>query len=514
MLYVTGRYLRKKNRNRFGRFEVKQRNFELHLVSLFFTALCIALIVNICIYMKRDSQEAINNDYNPRQEILANQNVRGRIYSSNMDVLAYTKVGEDGTETRLYPYGRLFSHIVGYSTKGKTGIEYAENMNMIFSHDSLGNKISNELSEVKNWGDNIVTTLDTDLQLTASDALGAYNGAVVISEPSTGKILAMVSKPDFDPGQIAQIWDELVDDKESSVLLNRATQGMYPPGSTFKIVTALEYFRENGGDVSGYRYNCNGKFSYEGSVINCYHGSKHGSEDFRKSFAKSCNSSFANIGTTLDISSLADTSSMLLFNRPLQTKIPYKQSSFSLSPKDTTDDVLQTVIGQGHTLVSPLHMNMITCAIANKGVCMTPYVVDHIENAKGTVIKRYSPKEECVMMTEDEAAFLSEMMEAVVTEGTATRLKNDVYTAAGKTGSAEFSSQKEDSHAWFTGYAPADDPKVCVTIVVENAGSGGEYAVPIARRIFDRCLAFGDRSLPESVENVSDTGDDNAKSEE
>ncbi|MBO4337194.1 MAG: penicillin-binding protein 2 [Lachnospiraceae bacterium] len=482
---------------------VKPRKLEIILVTMFFSALCIALIVNICIYMKRDSQEAINNDYNPRQEILANQNVRGRIYSRDMDVLAYTKVEEDKTENRIYPYGNLFSHIVGYSTKGKTGIEYAENMNMIFSHDSLGNKISNELSEVKNWGDNIVTTLDTDLQQTASDALGAYPGAVVISEPSTGKILAMVSKPDYDPNEIAQIWDKLVDDKNSSVLLNRATQGMYPPGSTFKIVTALEYYRENEGDVSGYRYSCNGHFSYEGSNIRCYHGSKHGSEDFRKSFAKSCNSSFANIGTSLDVSKLRSTSEQLLFNSSLKTKIPYKQSSFSLTKESSTDDVLQTAIGQGHTLVSPLLLNMITCSIANKGVCMTPYVVDHIENAQRTVVKKYQPSQECVMMTEDEAAFLTDLMTAVIEEGTATKLKNDIYTAAGKTGSAEFSSSKDDSHAWFTGFAPAEDPKVCVTIVVENAGSGGEYAVPIARRIFDRCLAMGPagQAAEESGEN-------------
>ena len=470
------------------KYPVKQRNAELIIVAVIFSVLCFMLIGNLAVYVKRDSQEAINNDYNPRQELLANRNVRGRIYSKDMDVLAYTKVEDDGTENRLYPYGRLFSHVVGYSTKGKTGIEYAENMNMIFSHDSLGNKITHELNEKKDWGDNVVTTLDLSLQQTASDALGVYSGAVIISEPSTGKVLAMVSKPDYDPNEIADIWDDLVDDKESSILLNRATQGMYPPGSTFKIVTALEYYRENNGDVSGYRYNCNGKFSYQGSVINCYHGSNHGSEDFKKSFAKSCNASFANIGTSLAVGSLRRTCDQLLFDKPLSTKIPYKQSSFALKDSDSMDDLLQTVIGQGHTQMSPLLLNMITCAIANKGVCMTPYVVDHVENVGGTVIKKYEPKQETVMMTVEEADFLKDIMEAVVTQGTATKLMNDNYTVAGKTGSAEFSSRKEDSHAWFTGFAPADDPKVCVTIIVEGAGSGGEYAVPIAKRIFDKCM--------------------------
>ena len=467
-----------------GAFE-KPRRIEIILVGIFFSLLCIAMIANMCIYIKRDSQEAINNSYNPRQELLASQNIRGRIYSRDMDILAYTKVEDDKSERRVYPYGRLFSHVVGYSTKGKTGVEAAENMNMIFSHDSLGNKISNELSEVKNWGDNIVTTLDADFQQAASDALGVYSGAVILSEPSTGKILAMVSKPDYDPNEIADIWEKLINDKDSSVLLNRATQGLYPPGSTFKIVTALDYYRENGGDVSGYSYNCNGKFSYEGSLIRCYHGSVHGKENLKKSFAKSCNSSFANIGTSLETASLRKTCDDLMFNSPISTKMAYNQSNFALKENDTTDDKLQTVIGQGHTQVTPLLMNMITCAIANDGVCMTPYVVDHIESAHGNVIKKYYPKQEKRMMTSEESEFLKDIMTAVVTEGTATKLKNDDYTAAGKTGSAEFSSIKEDSHAWFTGFAPAEDPQVCVTIIVENAGSGGSFAVPIAKRIFD-----------------------------
>ncbi|MCR4691007.1 MAG: penicillin-binding protein 2 [Lachnospiraceae bacterium] len=466
---------------------LKVRKLEIILVSLFFTVLTFALIGNLVVYMKRDSQEAINNDYNPRQELLANQNIRGKILSSSGDVLARTRVEENGEEVREYPYENLFAHVVGYSTRGKTGIEDSENMNMIFSHDSLGNKIQNELSETKNFGDNIVTTLDVDLQKISYEALGVYSGAVIVSEPSTGKILAMVSKPDYDPNKIPEMWEDLLHDDESSILLNRATQGLYPPGSTFKIVTALEYYREHAGDVSGYKFSCNGKYTQDGNTIKCFHGTKHGAVNFKKSFAKSCNSSFANMGKDLDISSWQKTCDGLLFGRELKTQIPYKKSQMPLSEQDNLEEKLQTAIGQGHTLVTPLEMNMITCAIANQGKCMTPYVVDRIENAKGDVVKRYQPKEEAVMMTPEEASFLNEMMQSVVTEGTATKLLNDSYTAAGKTGSAEFSSSKDDSHAWFTGFAPAEDPKVCVTIIVESAGSGGEYAVPIAKRILDTC---------------------------
>ncbi|MBQ8527697.1 MAG: penicillin-binding protein 2 [Lachnospiraceae bacterium] len=435
--------------------------------------------------MLHDKEEAINNSFNPRQELLASQNIRGSIYSKDGDVLAKTRVLEDGTEQRFYPYENLFAHVVGYSTKGKTGIEYSENMKMLTSHASLSNKIQNELNAEKNIGDSVVTTLDVSLQQVAYEALGVYAGVIVVTEPSTGKILAMVSKPDFDPNEIATIWEDLVEDDSSSVLLNRATQGLYPPGSTFKMVTALEYYRQNGGNISGYHYSCGGSFSKDGNTIRCYHGQNHGSIDFTRSFAKSCNSSFANIGTSLDIVSFQNTCRSLLFNSKLKLELPYKESRFMLATSDVTDDVMQTSIGQGKTQITPMHLNMITAAVANNGVCMTPYVVDRIESATGSVVKRNSPSQEAVMMTEEEAAFMTQLMTEVVLSGTASKLDGLSYTAAGKTGSAEFSENKLDSHAWFTGFAPVENPQVCVTVIVESAGSGGDYAVPIAKRVFD-----------------------------
>ncbi len=460
-------------------------NGEIIAVSVCVVTLMLAMIWNIVDYMLHEKEEAINNSFNPRQELLASQNIRGSIYSADGEVLAKTRVLEDGSEQRFYPYANMFAHVVGYSTKGKTGIEYSENMKMITSHASLSNKIQNELNAEKNIGDSVVTTLDVSLQKVAYEALGVYSGVIVVTEPSTGKILAMVSKPDYDPNEIATIWEDLVDDDSSSVLLNRATQGLYPPGSTFKIITALEYYRQNDGNVSAYNYQCGGKFSMDGTSIRCYHGQNHGAIDFAKSFAKSCNSSFANIGTSLDILAFQNTCRELLFNSDLKMDIPYKQSQFSLSVSDVTDAVMQTSIGQGKTQITPMHLNMITAAIANRGVCMTPYVIDRIESATGSVVKQNGPSKEKTMMTEEEAAFMTELMTGVVTSGTASKLDGLSYTAAGKTGSAEFSQNKYDSHAWFTGFAPAEDPQVCVTVIVESAGSGGDYAVPIAKRVFD-----------------------------
>lgn len=463
----------------------KQKNREIWIVTYIFIFFMLAVIGNEIYFVYAESETAINNSYNPRQELLAQKNIRGQIVSADGETLAQTVRGDDGNEKRVYPYSNLFSHVVGYSTKGKTGIEYLENMTLLNSNASLGEKIQNELASEKNIGDNVITTLDTDIQKAAYEALGAYDGAIIVTDPSTGKILAMVSKPDFDPNEITDIWDDLVKDQSSSVLLNRATQGLYPPGSTFKIVTALAYYRQHNEDVSGYSYQCSGSHSYDGHSISCYHGSRHGSLDFKTSFEKSCNSSFANIGLSLKLDGLENTCEDLLFNHKM--KLPYVTSmgSYVLGTSASSYDVMQTVIGQGKTQITPLQMNMITCAIANDGVLMTPYLIDRIENYNGGLVKQYDPSKYGTLMSTEEAAFLTDLMTGVVENGTATKLKGLYYTAAGKTGSAEFSENKADSHAWFTGFAPAENPEVCVTIIVEGAGSGGEYAVPMAKRVFD-----------------------------
>ena len=200
---------------------------------------------------------------------------------------------QDGVRTRYYPCTHCFAHIVGFSTNGKSGLESIANFNLLRSHTMTLEKVVNELQGEKNIGDNVVTTLNYDLQDTAYEALGKYDGAIVVMEPSTGKILAMVSKPDYDPNNIAEDWDELTaEDSESSVLLNRATQGLYPPGSVFKIFTTLEYVHENS-DYEDYSFDCNGKFTEGDSVIHCYKNKRHGQEDLIGSFADSCNSSFA-----------------------------------------------------------------------------------------------------------------------------------------------------------------------------------------------------------------------------
>ena len=438
-----------------------------------------------CYYAITNQQELINNSYNGRQELLIAQNTRGTIYAAGGQVLAETQTDEAGVETRVYPYENLFAHAVGYASNGKFGVESLANYYLINSNAKLADKVASDVAGSKYPGDNVVTTLDVGLQEIAFQSLGIYKGAIIVSEPDTGKILAMVSKPDFDPNEIDRIWDDLVKDEDSTVLLNRVTQGLYPPGSTFKIVTALEYMRENPDSYGQYTYQCNGSYTSGQNTINCYHGSVHGYEDFTKSFAKSCNASFANIGMQLDRIQFNHTLNGLLFNQELPVAFAYHKSKLEIGEETSDADIMQAAIGQGTTQITPLHLNMITCSIANGGMLMRPYLVDQVKNNEGNIIKQFHPDTYKRLLSEEEADALTDLMQEVVETGTGTKLSGLSYTAAGKTGSAEYSNVKTESHAWFTGFAPVQDPEICVTIIIEGAGSGGDYAVPIAKRIFD-----------------------------
>ena len=460
----------------------RSRNREYTFVSCFFVLIFVSLIGYLVYFDKVKSEDFINSPYNTRQDTFSDRVVRGKIESSDGEVLAQTNVYEDGTEERTYPNANIFSHVVGYDSNGKSGLESEANFLLLTSHEFFLNQMKNEFKSQKNMGDTVVSTLNADLQTTAYQALGDRRGAVVAIEPSTGKILVEVSKPDFDPSTIAQNWEALVNDQNDSSLLNRATNGAYPPGSVFKIVTALDYFRTRG-TLEDFSYLCEGGITKEGHTIRCYGGEVHGQEDFYSAFAHSCNSAFAEIGTMLGGSSLRSTAEDLLFNKDLPLT-SYRKSTFSLNGKSSVAEVMQTAIGQGNTLVSPMHMALLTSAIANGGELMKPYLIDSVKSSDGETIKTTEPEKYKRLMSVNEANLMGKLMKKVVEEGTASALNGRGYTAAGKTGSAEF-DENGSSHSWFVGYSNVDDPDLVVAIIVENGGTGSESAVPIAGQLFD-----------------------------
>ena len=396
-----------------------------------------------------------NNQYNTKQSAYQEQIIRGNIYSADGNVLAQTDIAEDGTESRSYPYSNLFAHIVGYATNGKSGIESVHNYDLLSSHASILDQIREEK---------------------------------LVLEPSTGKVLAMVSKPDFDPNTIEQDWDTLINDNSNSSLFNRALQGQYPPGSTFKILTALEYIREHPDDYQNFNYTCDGSISKEDVRITCYEGEVHGYENLEQAFVHSCNGAFAQIGMEVNNDSYRKLCESFLFNKDLPIDLPSSQSLFRLSSNASYGEEMMTAIGQGETVVSPFEMALVAATVANGGTMMNPYYIDHIETYDGDIVKQYAPVKYKELMSEEEVDTLSGFMKEVVTDGTARKISGEEYTAAGKTGSAEYGSEggAEGTHSWFVGYLDAENPKLAISVIIEDGGSGSSSAVPAAKMVFDK----------------------------
>lgn len=459
-------------------------NTEAGIAAYMFLILFLLLVGYFIYFMAFKSEDFINNPANPRVKGFEKLVVRGEIKANDGTVLART-ITRNGKEVREYPKGREYAHVVGFNSNGMSGIESDKSFYMLRSHAFILERIMNDLKEQKNPGDNIVTSLDSRLQQSAYYGMGSYKGACVAIDADTGAILAMVSKPDFDPNTVDQEWKSL-SKSEDSALLNRASQGLYPPGSTFKILTALSFLK-NGGSLSD-TFDCKGSYSTGGYTIHCYGGEVHGRQTFLQAFGNSCNVAFSQVGLSLPKGALKSTADEFYFNQKLPTDISnVKQSRFTLKATDDDALVMQTAIGQGNTLVTPLHMAMICEAVANDGILKKPYVCDHIENNRGSLVRGHVSSE-LRLCSASEAKTLRRLMRYVVTNGTGRVVNSSSYTAYGKTGTAEFSEDKSKAHSWFVGFAKNGKKKIAVAVIMEGAGAGSSHAAPLARKMFETYL--------------------------
>lgn len=454
---------------------------------VFVTYVILLLLIALCsyyvYYVQVKSETFINSAYNRRLDNLSSRVIRGDIITEDGITLATTKASKNGY-VRSYPQGRKYSHVVGFSSHGMSGIEKDNNFLMLRSHSFILKRLKNEVFNQKNIGDKVVTTLNSKVQNTAYDGLAGYEGAVIAMDPKTGDIICNVSKPDFDPNEIDYTYDSIASDSNSSVLVNRATQGLYPPGSTFKILTALEYIQE--GHSANESFYCNGAFKKGEMEIHCFKNKVHGEETFISAFANSCNSVFAEIGLMLNKGKYIKLANSLLFNKNLPTDISNVSKSKFTIDKSTGDyEMMQTAIGQGNTLVTPLHMLMIASAIENDGVLVKPKIIKEIVNEDNEKVRNIKSDTYGSILSEKDAKTLREYMRAVVTEGTSTTLNNMPYTAYGKTGTAEFSSNKNEAHSWFVGFAEYEDRQIAVCVIMEKAGAGSSYALPLAKEVFN-----------------------------
>lgn len=440
------------------------------------------LIFSIMFILFNSTQKT--NSHNPRIKKDDPMIISGDIRDYNGNVLVET-IKENDIYKRNYVYNKEFAHIIGYSAIGKTGIESKYHFELNKVKFEIFERIKQILYKTDLKGNNIILTLDKDIQHKAYELLGNKKGSIIAMEPSTGKILAMVSYPNFNPNTIENDWDKLNTDVENSPLLNRATQGLYAPGSVFKIVTVAATI-ENMPDWQNFSYECLGEANFGDKRIRCYNTKNHGIINLQEAFMLSCNTTFATLGEILGSDVLKKTSERLDFNKSIKYPLDYNQSTFSLVNGASQTELVQTSIGQGKTLTTPLQMARIVSAVANGGILMQPYIVDHIEDNNGVILKKYMPKKEKQFFSHESNDELVKMMVSVVDNGTATSAKIKDITVAGKTGTAEVDGKLP--HSWFVGFAPAENPKISVVVLLENSGEGATNATPIAKELIKTVL--------------------------
>lgn len=417
------------------------------------------------------------------------QNVKaGSILDRNYIVLAQSDDNGERTYSSNATVRKAMSHTVGdpYGIAA-AGIESFHAKYLLGFSGNIFERIYQSITMEKRTGDNVVCTVDSKLAAYAYEKMGDTSGAVVVMNYKTGEILASVSKPGFDPKTIKQPSEQT--DTESSHLVNRATMGKYTPGSVFKLVTAaavLEYKPE----LANKTYTCVGTLDYgEEGKVTCAHGAVHGELNLDGAVTKSCNCVFAQIAEDLGRNNLKKMAEKLGYNEDfLFDDLIVYQSSYDLS--DARDiDYAWSSVGQFKDTASPLHVCMITSAIANDGVMMEPKLVKSVMNYRNFEYIKMSSNTFKRCMSQQTAQQLQEMMVNVVKKGTGKAAAVKGVTVAGKTGTAEVSDSKtQKPHAWFTGFIQDPEHPYAIVVMIENAGGGGSKAAPIAAAVLKKTM--------------------------
>lgn len=452
-------------------------NKRLVFVMVFFVFLFMFVALYLVYFQLFKAKSLADNSHNRRLWLNEDLVKRGSIYDRNENVLAYSQKDGSGKQVRIYNYPQASAPVTGYSstTYGKTGIEKSYNKELLAIS---GENFSNfRKMVVKNdTGNDLHLSLDQNIQNIVYNYLSAYKGSCVIMNPSTGQILAMVSTPSFNPNTLDDDWNTLIQTTDGR-LVNRATLGLYRPGSAFKIITAASIL-EN--DIDTF-YKDEGSEIIQGYEIKNYNDQIFGNLDLRSAFINSANTYFANKAVNLGKDKLAKTSEKFVINKDYDFDLDKSNSVIPF--KDLNEaDLAMTGFGYGKTQITPLHMAMITSAIANDGVMMRPRLVDKITNKEKEVIFEADNEILSKATSEKTANAIRDMMVEVVNSGTGTSAYLNWVQLAGKTGTADKADGKVD--AWFVGFAPAYEPKIAFALVVEDSqGTGGEVAAPLARNI-------------------------------
>jgi peptidoglycan glycosyltransferase len=443
-----------------------------------------------------------------RRPLIEEQKVpRGVIYAHDgRTAIARSRPEGSGTNrvfTRFYPTGPLFSHAVGYSYigNGRISLEQSRNEALAGEEDEFASILS-ELEQQRREGFDVVTNLDAEAQRAALEALGGRKGAVVALEPQTGKVRVMASAPAYDANRVPDSFKRLNRDP-AKPMLNRTTQELYPPGSTFKVVTAAaaldsgKFRPESVVDGSSPR-------TVSGSRLENSGGQDFGPISLTDALTNSVNTVWAQVGESTGRRTLVEYMDRFGFGQDPQLDYPGSQMAASgirdgkgrLVRGDAGFDIGRVAIGQGGLegaiVASPLQMAQVAAAIAGGGRLMKPRLTDRVLRKDGRVKERVEPDLQSEVFSKRTAGQLTAMMGRVVEEGTGTAAALEGVRVAGKTGTAEVGANREFTQPWFIGFAPIENPRMAVAVTLERTqGQGGTVAAPIAKRVLEVLLGGG-----------------------
>ncbi len=460
----------------------------LRRLFVVFTVLFIALVLQLTYVQVWAASDLKVNPANTRALEEEMKVERGVILSADGEELA-VNYKEGQYYFREYPLGSLTSPWLGYNSLryGRAGVERVYNEELSGQSGILG--VTNYWDQIvgnPHRGADLKLTVNVALQRVAAEALGERKGAVVALDPKTGAVLAMVSYPRYDPNEIDEQWEEINSDDDRP-LLNRATQGLYPPGSVFKIVVAGAAL-QTGTVTPETEFEDTGEYMAGGYVVTNYGDKVYGTHDFTKAFASSINTTFAKVGVEMGADTLADYASDFGFNKESPWPLGASKSLFPDPADMDTAHVAQASFGQGEVLSTPLEIALCAAAVANGGEIMEPYIVSQVLDYHKNMLQETKPRVWLRPLNGDTAAEMRDLMIEVVNNGTGTSAAIDGVQVAGKTGTAEVADAKP--HSWFAAFAPAENPQVVVAVLVENAGTGSSVAAPIARQVILAALGL------------------------
>jgi peptidoglycan glycosyltransferase len=440
-----------------------------------------------------------SNELNKRGLLQQERIARGEILAANGSVLARSVRGAEGTYTRVYPPGALFTPVVGYSfiERGQVGLERFRSPALDGQTGTSVQSILDQLQGRKPQGNTVLTTLVPSAQRTAIAALGEHEGAVVALDPRTGAVEVMASTPSYNANAAAsQSAFERITRGTGSPLVNRAVEFGYAPGSTFKVVTATAAI-DSGKFTPESTVSGRNEVPISGVPLKNDNNESFGPITLTEALAHSVNTVYAQVAERLGKQTMARYMRRFGFDRKPQLDYPAEEMSSSgeylgeklLSPTSARVDVGRMGIGQDKLRVTPLQMVEVAAAVANRGTLMTPHFTSAIVEPDGHVVQHISPKVQSVVMRPSTATAVTRMMEAVVNEGTGTSAQIPGVQVAGKTGTAETQIGAAINNVWFIAFAPAQKPTVAVAVTLEHVpGQGAAFAAPVAKQVMEALL--------------------------